>query len=125
MQKDGKYTDATMKLVISHSMRRPPMIMLPRRSRQRRTLQTIYGLYLHHLTAAKQSLHSLQVVVSTLLRALQRTWTIDTTNVKGLAIFAEHVPVEFERDTHFEIGTVDIECGCSPLEARPRPRPRR
>ena len=39
------------------------------------------------------------------------SWTIVTTNVKGLAIFAEHVPIEFERDTHFlRAGTVDIEC---------------
>ena len=39
------------------------------------------------------------------------SWTIVTTNVKGLAIFAEHVPIEFERDTHFlRAGTDDIEC---------------
>ena len=39
------------------------------------------------------------------------SWTIDTTDVKGLAIFAQHVPLEFERDTHFlRADTVDVEC---------------
>lgn len=39
------------------------------------------------------------------------TWTIDTTDVPGLAIFAQHVPLEFERDTHFlRAGEVDVEC---------------
>ena len=38
-------------------------------------------------------------------------WTIDTTDVPGLAIFAQHVPLEFERDTHFlRADEVDVEC---------------
>merc|ERR1719191_1548234 len=29
------------------------------------------------------------------------TFTIDTTGLTGLAVYAQHVPIEFERDTHY------------------------
>ena len=29
------------------------------------------------------------------------TWTIDTTGLTGMAIYAQHVPTEFERDAHY------------------------
>ena len=94
-------------------MRRPPMIMLPRRSRQGGHCRHPNGSTCTNLTAGQtitpQSAgRCVNLVTGT---AEDSSWTIDTTNVKGLAIFAEHVPVEFERDTHFlRAGTVDIEC---------------
>ena len=29
------------------------------------------------------------------------SYTIDTTGMSGLAVFAQHVPIEFERDQHY------------------------
>ena len=44
------------------------------------------------------------------------SWTINTAGISGVAIFAEHVPTEFERDTHFlRAGAVDIECKAQKL----------
>ena len=44
------------------------------------------------------------------------SWTINTAGVSGLAIFAEHVPTEFERDAHFlRAGGEDIECKAQKL----------
>jgi len=39
------------------------------------------------------------------------TFTINTDGITGLAIYAEHVPIEFERDTHYlyDSSSVDIE----------------
>merc|ERR1719201_1785592 len=39
------------------------------------------------------------------------TFTINTAGITGLAIYAEHVPIEFERDTHYlyDSSNVDIE----------------
>ena len=39
------------------------------------------------------------------------TWTIDTTGISALAFYAQHVPTEFERDTHylFDASRTDIE----------------
>jgi len=39
------------------------------------------------------------------------TFTINTTGIAGVVIFAQHVPTEFERDTHylFDAAGVDIE----------------
>jgi hypothetical protein len=39
------------------------------------------------------------------------TFTIDTTGIEGLAVFAQHVPLEFERDKHYlyDANNVDIE----------------
>jgi hypothetical protein len=39
------------------------------------------------------------------------TFTIDTTGLVGLAVFAEHVPLEFERDKHYlyDVDGTDIE----------------
>lgn len=44
------------------------------------------------------------------------SWTINTEDLSGLAIFAEHVPTEFERDEHFlRAGDEDIECKAQKL----------
>jgi len=39
------------------------------------------------------------------------TFTIDTSGITGILVYAEHVPIEFERDTHYlyDSANVDIE----------------
>jgi hypothetical protein len=39
------------------------------------------------------------------------TFTIDTTGLTGILVYAQHVPIEFERDTHYlyDSSEVDIE----------------
>ena len=110
----GQYPDETMKLVIFALDATPTYDNAAATlTSKANTAVTLMASTCTNLTAGQtitpQSAgRCVNLVTGT---AEDSSWTIDTTNVKGLAIFAEHVPVEFERDTHFlRAGTVDIEC---------------
>ena len=115
MQKvDGEYTDATMKLVIFALDATPTYDNAAATLTSTvNTAVTLMASTCTNLTAGgtitpQSAGGCVNLVTGT---TEDSSWTIVTTNVKGLAIFAEHVPVEFERDTHFlRAGTVDIEC---------------